>query len=92
MKLKSEIIAKITGGILVGSPDIIVNEIFTDSRQLSYTDEIAFIAISGKNHDGHSFIPDLYLKGVRAFLVEKLPEDITRFSDSAFIISENSSP
>ena len=90
MKLKSEIIARITGGVLTGSPDIIVNEIVTDSRQLSYTNEIAFVAISGKNHDGHRFIDDLYQKGIKAFIVEKLPQDITRYPDAAFIQSTNS--
>jgi len=90
VKLKSEIIAKITGGVLVGSPDVVVNEIVTDSRQLSYTEEIAFVAISGKNHDGHRFIADLYQKGIRAFIVEKLPEDISQYTNAAFILTENS--
>lgn len=90
MKLRSEIIAKITGSVLVGPPDIIVNEIVTDSRQLAYTDEIAFVAINGKNHDGHRFIDDLYQKGVRAFIVEKLPVDIYTYTKAAFFLSENS--
>ena len=89
MKLRSTDIADIVRGMLYGPADIIVNEIVTDSRQLSYTEEIAFVAIKGKNHDGHQFIGNLYQKGIKVFLVEKLPEDIYGYPDAAFILTEN---
>lgn len=89
MKLRSSEIADIVGGVLSGIPDIVVNEIVTDSRQLSYTDGVAFVAIRGKNHDGHQFIGNLYQKGVRLFIVDNLPENIAGFPETAFILTEN---
>lgn len=89
MKLRSSEIADIVGGVLSGISDIVVNEIVTDSRQLSYTDGVAFVAIRGKNHDGHQFIGNLYQKGVRVFIVSNLPESIAGFPESAFILTEN---
>ena len=53
-------IADITKGKLFGRPDLPVSEIVTDSRQLSYSEGIVFIAIEGKNHDGHIFI-DIFI-------------------------------
>ena len=66
-------IAEITNGILTGQPDLMVNDVVTDSRQLSYTEGLAFFAIRGKNHDGHQYIDNLYSKGIKIFVVESLP-------------------
>ncbi|MCR8539936.1 MAG: UDP-N-acetylmuramoyl-tripeptide--D-alanyl-D-alanine ligase [Prochlorococcus marinus CUG1439] len=40
-----------------------------DSRTLLKND--LFIAIKGKNHDGHSFLPDVLKKGVKAVIIKK---------------------
>jgi len=90
VKLKSSDIARITGGTLIGSPDVVVSELVTDSRQLSFTEEIAFVAIRGKNHDGHQYIANLYQKGIRTFIVEKLPENTSGYSSAAFIQTDSS--
>jgi len=89
VKLTSSGIAEIVKGVLSGSPDLIISDIVTDSRQVSYSDEIAFVAISGKNHDGHQFIGNLYQRGLRVFIVEKLPENISSFPDAGFILTDN---
>jgi len=78
-------IAGIINGKLTGIPDLPVTDIITDSRQLSFTEGLAFFAIRGKNHDGHLFIENIYKKGVRTFIVEKLPENSDLFGDASFI-------
>lgn len=85
MKLFSSDIARIVSGELKGPPDLPVAEIVTDSRQLSYTEGLAFFAIRGKNHDGHIYIDNLYKKGIRIFVVEKLPSESEEYSGAAFI-------
>ena len=85
MKLFSSDIARIVGGELTGPADLPVTEIVTDSRQLSYTEGLAFFAISGKNHDGHLFIDTLYKKGIRIFVVERLPSEKEKYKGAAFI-------
>lgn len=87
MNFTSSDIARITGGTLTGRDDIIVSDLFTDSRQVSFAENAAFIAIRGVNHDGHKFIDTLFRRGIRAFIVEKLPEKVNFYPDAAFIVT-----
>jgi alanine racemase len=89
MKYTSADIAKITKSALTGPSDLIVSELITDSRQTSFAEEAAFIAISGKNHDGHLFIDTLYRKGVKVFIVSRLPENLAIYLDAAFILNDD---
>jgi alanine racemase len=82
-------IAKITNSKLLGPPDLIVSELITDSRQVSFAENAAFIAIRGQNHDGHKFINALYRKGVKVFMVERLPENTNIFPGAAFLVNVN---
>jgi UDP-N-acetylmuramyl pentapeptide synthase len=65
MRLTSSEIAGIVNGRLIGLPDLIVNEIVTDSRQVSFAENVAFVALKGKNHDGNKYIIALYHQGMR---------------------------
>ncbi len=87
MKLSSSDIAKIVGGKLIGRADLLATEVVTDTRQLSLTDGLLYFALKGRNHDGHSFIGNLYQKGIRIFVVEKLPAEIKNYSEAAFILT-----
>ncbi len=89
MKISSSDIAKTVKGKLTGPSDLLMTDIVTDSRHLSYAEGLVFFAISGKNHDGHLFIDNLYHKGIRIFVVERLPEKPEKYSDAAFIVTEN---
>ena len=89
MKYTSADIAWITKSTLTGPSDLIVSELITDSRQTSFEEEAAFIAISGKNHDGHQFINTLYGKGVKVFIVSRLPENPSVYPDAAFILNDD---
>ena len=61
----------------VGKSDsAVIENISIDSRSLQNGDATLFFAISGPNHDGHSFINELTLKGVHYFVVTKIPENI----------------
>jgi Alr-MurF fusion protein len=85
LKLVSSDIASIVHGRLTGPPDLPVTDISTDSRQVSYTEGLVFFAISGKNHDGHSFLRQLYNNGIRIFVVEKKPEKPEELVDACII-------
>jgi UDP-N-acetylmuramyl pentapeptide synthase len=89
VELSSSDIAKIIKGKLIGKKDLLVTEFVTDSRQLSYTAGLVFFAIRGINHDGHHFIGNLYRKGIRIFIVERLPDEYEKFTGAAFVIAEN---
>ncbi len=76
-------IASITGGTLMGR-DCRIERVITDSRNPYDPDATMFVAIRGNNHDGHTFIRDLYDGGVRAFLTDT-DMDTTIFPEAGFI-------
>ena len=49
--------------------DAIVGQLLTDSRSLTQPQETIFFALRTDAGDGHNYIPDLYDKGVRNFVV-----------------------
>lgn len=63
-------IARIVGGEHRGC-DLRVKEVATDSRGVFSSDDMVFVAINGKHHDGHTFIPAMVARGVKAFIVER---------------------
>jgi Alr-MurF fusion protein len=87
--LNSGEIAKITGGRLIGRGDIEITDLATDSRQVNFTENVAFIALKGSNHDGNQFIEPLYRQGVRVFVAGMLPPGAENLTDSAFIITDD---
>ena len=63
-------IARICGGELVGE-DLLVTSVVTDSRTSVFAAEALFVAMCGKTHDSHDYIPEMMQRGVQAFLVER---------------------
>ena len=64
-------IAAICQGTFCGE-DVTVRSVVADSRRSVATDGATlFVAIRGRNHDGHDYIADLYRRGVRGFMVER---------------------
>lgn len=46
-------------------------DLLVDSRQLLRPGSTLFLALPGRRSDGHDFIPDLYARGVRHFVVSR---------------------
>lgn len=83
-------IAKITKGKLFGNNDVIITSVITDSRKISVDENSIFIALSGKNHDGHDFLENVYNTHTKNFLVNKLPENFeASFPGANFIVVED---
>lgn len=60
-------------------------KILIDSRKLLDPSKTIFFALSGKYHQGNSFIPDLYKQGVRCFVTNtSLYED--RYINAIFVV------
>ncbi len=85
MNIKASEIAKITKGKLKGEADNMVEGIIIDSRLVNYDSNTAFVAIRGKNHDGHDYVPALYKKGIRTFIVNRSKGKLTGFVGASFI-------
>jgi len=61
-------VLEVNGGQIIDG-DSIVSQLLTDSRSLTAPQETIFFALRTANDDGHNYIPDLYEKGVRNFVV-----------------------
>ena len=61
-------VLEVTGGQIIDE-DAIVSQLLTDSRSLTSPRETIFFALRTEGGDGHNYIPDLYDKGVRNFVV-----------------------
>ena len=61
-------VLEVTGGHIIDE-DAIVSQLLTDSRSLTQPEETIFFALRTEADDGHNYIPDLYDKGVRNFVV-----------------------
>lgn len=79
-------IALLTGGELHGEGTNRVVGLLTDSRSASFDSGVLFIAISGKNHDGHDYINELITRGIRSFVVERLPDGFNYYAGCSFIV------
>ncbi len=59
--------------------------LLTASRALCFPEETLFFALKTKRNDGHKYIPDLYKRGVRNFVVSDVPTPLTAFPDANFL-------
>lgn len=57
--------------------------LLTDSRSLTFPQSTLFFALITERGDGHKYIKGLYERGVRAFVVSKLPEE--HYPEATFI-------
>jgi alanine racemase len=70
-------ISSIVHGTVSGNADVKVAHIITDSRKILDPERSLFVAIQGEKRDGHQFIPEALLRGVRCFLVTHIPADLS---------------
>jgi Alr-MurF fusion protein len=82
-------IAAILKSQQVGNANLLIKNLLTDSRNVFYPADSLFFAIRGERHDGHSFISDLYEVGVKAFVVEYIPESVKNIADCVFLVVDN---
>lgn len=79
-------ISKILNATLVGpSSDSKVTRLLTDSRSLSFPEETLFFAIVTLHGNGHAYIPELYSRGVRCFVVSSV-DAVESCPDANFIV------
>ena len=74
-------IASVIGARTNGLKNWNIDWLLTDSRSLCYPESTLFFAIKTDVGNGHSYIADLYGRGVRAFVVSELPQGDFREAD-----------
>lgn len=74
MNYSIEKVTSLIGAHRYGNTATAVGFLLTDSRSLSFPEETLFFALRSERNDGHRYLPELYRRGVRNFVVERLPE------------------
>ena len=74
------------GESVLSEMDRPIRHLLIDSRKLVDPSETLFFALVGDRHDGHSFVKDLYDRGVRAFVVSNSVEE---YPDATYLKVEN---
>lgn len=86
MKYTIEKVATLIGARRVGEAETAVRWLLTDSRSLCFPEETLFFALRSERNDGHYYIGDLYRRGVRNFVVERVPENAAAdYADANFL-------
>ncbi len=79
----SEIAARL--GVSLKGDDRAASILLTDSRSLTDPAKSLFFALRTASNDGHRYIPELYGRGVRAFVVGRMPADAGTMPDASWI-------
>ncbi len=67
-------ITALIGAHRIGNTEAHIEWLLTDSRSLAFAETTLFFALRTKLGDGHKYLAELYKRGVRNFVVERLPE------------------
>ncbi|HEY6063964.1 MAG TPA: Mur ligase family protein, partial [Chitinophagaceae bacterium] len=71
MKYTISHIARITDAEAFVKNDDTIEQLLLDSRKISSPATSLFFALKGPRRDGHQFIPELYKKGIRNFIISE---------------------
>ena len=86
MKYTIENITSIIDAHRHGTHDASVAFLLTDSRSLCFPEETLFFALSSARNDGHRYIPELYKRGVRNFVVTQWTDSLSNYPDANFLV------
>lgn len=73
MSYSLEKVTALIGAHRFGTAEGQVDWLLTDSRSLVFPETTLFFALHTARNDGHRYIPDLYRRGVRNYVVDTLP-------------------
>lgn len=87
-------IADWTDAVLTGNNETAtIDWLLTDSRSLAFPEETLFFALASKRNNGSDYIPELYARGVRNFVIDKhslnqkdARLDVLNYPNSNFLI------
>ncbi|GAA6529498.1 MAG: bifunctional UDP-N-acetylmuramoyl-tripeptide:D-alanyl-D-alanine ligase/alanine racemase [Prevotella sp.] len=81
-----EKVTTLIGARRYGEKDANIGFILTDSRSLCFPEETLFFALKSGRNDGHRYIPELYRRGVRNFVVKEVPANyVQTFPEANFL-------
>lgn len=80
-----EKITTLIGARRMGSAEANICWILTDSRSLCFPETTLFFALLTERNDGHRYIPELYNRGVRNFVIDHKDDNLNDYPDANFL-------
>ncbi|OUJ73722.1 bifunctional UDP-N-acetylmuramoyl-tripeptide:D-alanyl-D-alanine ligase/alanine racemase [Hymenobacter crusticola] len=85
----------LTGGNLLqaDSTGVAIHQLLLDSRRVGQPGGALFFAIRGAQHNGHRYLADLYRRGVRLFVIDRVEEvlgGIESYPEASFLLVADS--
>ena len=80
-----EKITTLIGARRMGSAEANICWILTDSRSLCFPETTLFFALRTERNDGHRYIPELYNRGVRNFVIDHDVDNLNDYPDANFL-------
>lgn len=82
------------GGTLLQAPAEAapVSTLLLDSRRMAQAAGTLFVALRGPHHDGHQYLPELYARGVRLFLIDRaalVPGGVAAYPEAGFVLADD---
>ncbi|MBQ2949432.1 MAG: bifunctional UDP-N-acetylmuramoyl-tripeptide:D-alanyl-D-alanine ligase/alanine racemase [Prevotella sp.] len=85
MEYTIERITTLIGARRLGTAEATISWLLTDSRSLCFPESTLFFALRSERNDGHKYIPELYNRGVRNFVVSSTPQNAADYKDANFL-------
>lgn len=85
MEYTIEKITTLIGARRLGTAEATISWLLTDSRSLCFPESTLFFALCSERNDGHKYIPELYNRGVRNFVVSCTPQNAADYADANFL-------
>lgn len=82
-------IANVLGVENLNNPELHISELLTDSRVMCLPTKSLFFALVTPNNNGHKFVQELYDRGVRNFVVNKISPEWIAWTDANFLPVDN---
>ena len=85
MEYTIEKITTLIGARRLGTAEATISWLLTDSRSLCFPESTLFFALRSERNDGHKYIPELYNRGVRNFVVSCTLQNAADYADANFL-------
>lgn len=96
MSYTIEQITELIGAKRIGNTPACIDWLLTDSRSLCFPEETLFFALTTKRNSGEKYIPELYARGVRNFVVtdggqeaKDRPLETKEYKEANFLLVAN---
>jgi Alr-MurF fusion protein len=79
----------VNGSLMQTGGNFSIRQVLTDSRKVISGADVLFVALKGPHYNGEDFIHQVYLKGIRVFLIQNNSFQSADMNEGTFILVED---